>query len=571
MDSDGMVYQGWREVVKPVTDRGDTISISQRVRGNGQPDDDIASQLQTLADFMISVDLAQLTYLEIATGGFQGSFQASVGDIQMSDIDPFYARLQEIADQEESVLAAINALESRAKLAIAVTPQDLNGPLASKVSACPRLGVWDSLVSFFSFKGEEDKLAQQEILSVSAAMTPGEKEEAFYWLSTERVGGAQNYDEFLAQLQAGNLEDITRIRSDLHTGGPYQGVYQTINPDSNRPGGETIHRAGAELVTRGAALHVDVVKEVLSTVFPGMDKGFEYADKAAEWAEFVRNMYINPLGTLRDMTIDHIQSEIMENIQLDLMSAIPDLDEETAEELAGTLTNEIITSHTTLITTLIEAQAGAQPTTTQEDDTVECTGVGEAEYQLAAAQLGLTPKQPADPETASYIVCTDHATGLAVSVDLVEGNAETDEDAVIPTGVYKGETNSPQIWSHHATLQVGKNEIILIVEEDGTTYGEIIATIMWTEVFDDGELYIHNELTGEINGRLADRDGTLIGTFANHYYVTGFTCPPCDDHTMTFDIPYEIHVSDNIMSATPILEDADSDVITMYSFELTRQ
>jgi len=366
MDSEGLVYEGWREVVKPVADGGDSISISKHVRGNGQTNEEIASQLQTLADFIISVELAQLTYLEVATAGFQETFQASVGDIKMSDADPFYARLQEIADQEESVFAAIDALESRAKLAFADTPQNLNGALASKISLCPRLGLWDSLVSFFSFTGEEDKLAQQEILSVSAAMTPGEKEEAFYWLSTERIGNAQNYDEFLALLQAGELKNITSIRSDLYNGGPYQGVYQTINPDSNRPGGETIHRAGAELVTRGATLHVEVVKEVLTTVFPGIDKGFEYADKISEWAEFVRNMYIDPLGTLQDMTIDMIKSEIMENIQWDLMSAIPDLDEQAAEQLAGSLTNEIMTSHTALITIIAEAQAVQQQSNTQQ-------------------------------------------------------------------------------------------------------------------------------------------------------------------------------------------------------------
>jgi hypothetical protein len=45
MDSEGMIYDGWREVIKPVLDGGDSITISTHVRESGQPDEVIAAQL----------------------------------------------------------------------------------------------------------------------------------------------------------------------------------------------------------------------------------------------------------------------------------------------------------------------------------------------------------------------------------------------------------------------------------------------------------------------------------------------------------------------------------------------
>jgi hypothetical protein len=368
VDSDGKVYEGWREVVHSDSDGGNTVAISQRVRGNGRSDEAIASQLKTLAEFMITVDIAQLTYLETASNGFRSTFKNSMDSIQMSDADPFYANLQEIADMREAVFAAIQALESRAQQAVSDSQQDGDGVPAGKVLPRLRLGIWESLENFLSFKNEEDEKARLEIMSVSAAMTPVEKEEAFYWLNTEKIGGAQNYDEFLQLLQEGRLENITSIRSDLYNGGPYQGVYQTINPDSNRPGGENIHRAGTELIQRGAELEFEIIKEVLTAAFPEIQKGLEYADKATRWAGFVKNMYVNPLETVQDMTIDKIKSGIQERVQLDLMSVMPDLDEEIAEQLAGDLTDEIMNSQPALATAIAESRNNHEPNVTGSQD-----------------------------------------------------------------------------------------------------------------------------------------------------------------------------------------------------------
>ena len=131
---------------------------------------------------------------------------------------------------------------------------------------------------------------------------------------------------------------------------------------SNRPGGETTHRVGAELIQRGAELEFEIVKETLTAAFPEIQQGFEYADKASEWTEFVNNMYVDPLGTLHDMSVDQIKSGIADRIQQDLLSAMPNLDEETAEQLAGDLTDEIMESQPAVATAVAEMQAAHEPT-----------------------------------------------------------------------------------------------------------------------------------------------------------------------------------------------------------------
>ncbi len=380
---EGLVYGSWREVVEPAQGSGNSVPIRLQVRGGGRPDEAIASQLKTLANFMLLVDLAQLTYLETASNGFQRTFKDSIDIIQMSDVDALYARLQSISDQKEAVRAAAQALEVRMQQA-ASDSRGGDGKLAS--AALPRnlSGIWDSLEQFFTFKNEEDEKAREEILFVSAAMTPEEKEDAFYWLDDKNRGGAQNYDEFLQLLQDGQLGDVTGIRSDLYTGGPYQGVYQTVFQESNRPGGETTHRVGTELLQRGAELEFEIVKETLTAAFPEIQQGFEYADKASEWAEFVNNMYVNPLGTLVDMSVDEIKSEIADRIQQDLMSAMPDLDEETAEQLAGDLTDEIMESQPAVAT------AVAAIRNTQEPD--EEKDSGDADRQVCDGTSALQVK-----------------------------------------------------------------------------------------------------------------------------------------------------------------------------------
>jgi len=571
VDAEGMVYEGWHETVAQTTDGSDVVPFSQLLNSNEQSDEEIALQLKTLAGLIVSFDLAQLSYLGIASGGFTESFQTAVEQIEMHDIDPLYTRLQEIADQEESVFTAITALEARSQLAFENFSQTTNGVLASQVLPYAYSGImdiWGDLQSFFTFKNEEDELARDEILTISEVMTQGEKEEAFFWLEPEKIGDAQNYDEFLALLQAGELEDITSIRSDLYTGGPYQGVYQTLKPDSNRPGGETIHRVGAELIDRGAKLEWALTKETLIAAFPEMAQGITYAETADQWITFVQNMYINPLGAIKDLGIEKIKEEIQENIKWDLIHAMPNLSEDTAGQMAEHLTNEIVTSCSDL----------AAGITSSEDSEVDCTGVGVAQYELAAQQLGLVPEQASNAETASYIVCTDKKTGLPVSIQLVEEEIETEEEAQTEekpspedvdlsalAGTYIGTTNFDEVF--YSLMERGEcteNEVIITISEDGTVNGGLIFYYdsgSWTITTSSGTCTRQSitDVSGIFSGQITGPTGTIkLETVSDYTLYCSSGCEEEDEfNSTTASISVPIEISGDILTGSFSYSDVD--------------
>ena len=70
------------------------------------------------------------------------------------------------------MFAALSAVEARVVIDLGEMPVSSGGMGAKVILPQPQIELWENLVSFFSFKGEEDELARQEILSVSAAMTP---------------------------------------------------------------------------------------------------------------------------------------------------------------------------------------------------------------------------------------------------------------------------------------------------------------------------------------------------------------------------------------------------------------
>ena len=68
----------------------------------------------------------------------------------------------------------------------------------------------------------------------------------------------------------------------------------------------------------------------------------------------------------------------------------------------------------------------------QRASQVDCTGVGQAQYQLAAQQLGRTPDQPRDPKNASYLVCVERTTGAVVHATVIGALAGAEPTATKP-------------------------------------------------------------------------------------------------------------------------------------------
>jgi hypothetical protein len=199
------------------------------------------------------------------------------------------------------------------------------------------------------------------------------------------------------------------------------------------------------------------------------------------------------------------------------------------------------------------AQAG------QNSIFVTCTGVGEAQYQLAAAQLGITPVKPRDPEKATYIVCLDNETGLPVHAALIglpaeETEAEEEptaeaEETSIPVGNYVGTTGLPDIWAEGKPGHTVVNTIEVNVAENGMVTGEM--NVVW-----DGDpdprpktnypncAHVSNYwVAGSVSGRLTDMVGALTLRLDYHYDAHFPNCVDPDPISIDSPIDWTVKVS----------------------------
>jgi hypothetical protein len=102
-------------------DSGDIVDFPPSFEAaGGVADPEEAEPLVTVASFLIDLELAKLTFLEIVTGGFtETPFDASV-EFDEADFQGLAAMYEEIAAQGDSVLAALDKIEGRAEVSLRI-------------------------------------------------------------------------------------------------------------------------------------------------------------------------------------------------------------------------------------------------------------------------------------------------------------------------------------------------------------------------------------------------------------------------------------------------------------------
>jgi hypothetical protein len=307
-------------------------SLSQ---GGAQP------EFTTLVRFLLGVDQARLTYFEIVSDGFEAPLYAAEFKAGWAEEEQLSAALDALGD-EQAVVAAALAFLNRAESAAG--RQAGHKGLAS----IPGQSLVEAVIGFFSIAREDNQKATQDILLISDHMTHQEKEEAFEVLQTTlsqaELSGLGNYDDFIEKVKQGQIADMRAVRRDLAQQGPLAGVMQTISPDMNRPGLEIIHQVGVTAIERGADLYVEINKTILTVTFPGMDEGFDVADQAEEWINYVHDTYQDPTGAIQGAAWDQFTDKVGSQIKDSILARFPDTPEEVAEELAGRIVEEMKTS-----------------------------------------------------------------------------------------------------------------------------------------------------------------------------------------------------------------------------------
>jgi hypothetical protein len=309
-----------------------------------------SSAIKTLVAFLADAEWARLSALEYSSGGFTAPLYSV--EPGQAELDAIYASYESILTHQEASIAALDTLLQSA---------GAGGTEPKK--AAPRLDWKESMFGFFGYAGGAGERARNRILAIAEAMSPEDQADAFDVLRDRFKEDVQGFDDLAARLQSGELDDrAAQIESDMRNAPGFGAAAQQAGATV----AQTVHREGGELVVKGAEFQVEVVKHVLGQAFPDISEGFEMADKANEWIEYVESVYKNPLlaaeGDLRDAAQESIKASILGR----LAECCAELDEDIAEAIADNLSEEAMAAVPSVVEgiqatqTALAAQTGAE-------------------------------------------------------------------------------------------------------------------------------------------------------------------------------------------------------------------
>lgn len=310
---------------------GEQLELPADFAESGYQDQRHIDDLYTITNFLIELDMARLTYLQIVSDDYQYALYGTPEDIDLGELDRLYAAYDQMLADEESVTAALSNFEWRA--------QNLSSYHGGGHLARPSRGFVSSFLDFFGYAGGAGERARNDIVQAAATMTAAQREEAFIMVSGNLVNNAANFDEMLEMLASGDLDNnAAQIRKNLMSDPVFGGTIQDMH-GSNRPGLAIAHQEGSQLVIKGANLNIDIIKTVLADHFSGIDQGFDYADQINKWSQFANDFYNDPTAALQGLTVEEIKSAINDRIKNDLISA--GITEDAAGEMSGILGGQV--------------------------------------------------------------------------------------------------------------------------------------------------------------------------------------------------------------------------------------
>jgi hypothetical protein len=331
-------------------------------------------QVETLAEFLLLVDYARLTYIDIVSNGFANSPYGGEEDIPLSALEPMEALFAEMAQSDKAVTEAAQVFQVRA---LATTSHE---PVKATLSVRRWFNLADKFRSFFGLYNKNAESARNEIVMVYNTLPPDQRAEAFDMVDPANRGGAQNYDEFVQKIKDGQISDTTALdaRREFHGDPFYSETVQNAVPGMNRPHLNIAHQEGGAAVTAGAELYVEIIKSVLTTQFPDIKNGVEYAEKADKWSNYVRDLLSDPTKALENYTTDQIKDYLSERIKVDLGEINPGLDEDEIGEIASALADRITQQAVENVKTgggaLVDLLSGDEETSPGDDDAEGATG-----------------------------------------------------------------------------------------------------------------------------------------------------------------------------------------------------
>ncbi len=260
--------------------------------------DDTRDAYDTVMEFAVAKQIMLLDYARIMTDGYNAGFAEN--DLDEEDVDELFESIYSLMEYEQDVDAAITLIESDAAAKAA-------GMMAVE-------GLGSAMKDFFTWASGSGTRNRNRILQVASNMSESQRTFLYDNLRPNWKSQFSSENDFWKKLEDGEL--------DMKAPQMYNDFYH-LDQDKSDFGitagerGLTIqkiaHREGAEGVTKGAKLMVEVVK----TVAPSTAKGMEYVEKADEYKEKAQKAYLDPTNFIKDEIKSKVAGKIGDLIDVD--------------------------------------------------------------------------------------------------------------------------------------------------------------------------------------------------------------------------------------------------------------
>lgn len=221
------------------------------------------------------------------------------GTYTYAELDAIYSKLNGLQSYKESVELASSRLES-----------DLEA--GYKGNIVESRGVAGKLGEFWGWLAGTSKNSRERIITVSSNLTEAERTTLYNGLRPEWKSQTTSQADYWQKLQQGKFDySASQMYNDMYHNGNTN--FDDVAMDKNLTPGKIFVKEGAEGVTKGAEVMIEVTK----TVAPGLGKGIELVEKGKEYTERINTLYTNPKKGIADEVKNAIANKLGGFIDID--------------------------------------------------------------------------------------------------------------------------------------------------------------------------------------------------------------------------------------------------------------
>ena len=261
------------------------------------PNSQVRSAAEVVTEFAAVKQSATYNILRIFSGNYTKKLFEE-DQLTYEQIDSVFGYFASLAEYQDKVESAVTELQSTS---------GLNKP--GHIENITGLG--DAMHGFFSWLTGSGKKSRNRILTVASNLSESERDHLYNSLRPGWKSKAKNSNDFWDKLQKGEFDNqASQMYNDFY-----------YDPDSDFGSTATdkgltihkiVHKEGAEGVTKGSKLMIEVVK----TATP-LGKGMDMVEKAKEYKDRIQKLYTDPKNAIKDEVKSAIANKIGGLVDID--------------------------------------------------------------------------------------------------------------------------------------------------------------------------------------------------------------------------------------------------------------